>query len=75
MLEKLDTADEDFIPDDASRKEPPENVGKKNRKDSPETIVDRNSYAIISPADLKSKTKSKNGHSDGGVNAMMLLPF
>jgi hypothetical protein len=31
MLEKLDAADEDFIPDDANRKEDPENIGKKNR--------------------------------------------
>jgi hypothetical protein len=42
MLETLDTADEDFIPDDASRKEPPENIGKKNQEDPPETIADRN---------------------------------
>jgi hypothetical protein len=32
MLEKLDAADEDFIPDDANQKEPPENIGKKNGK-------------------------------------------
>jgi hypothetical protein len=71
----LDAADENFIPDDANRKEPPENIGKKNRKDPPETIEDRNSYAIIPPADLESKTKSNNGYSDGGVNAMLSLPF
>jgi hypothetical protein len=74
-LEKLDAADEDFIPDNANRKEPPENIGKKNRKDPPETIEDRNSYAIIPPADLKSKTKSNDGYSNGGDNAMILLLF
>ncbi len=74
-MEKLDAADEDFIPDDANRKEPPENVGKKNRKDPPETVKDRNSYANIPPADLKSKTKSNDGYSNGGVNAMISLPF
>ncbi len=74
-MEKLDAADEDFISDNANRKEPPENIGKKNRKDPPETIEDRNSYAIIPPADLKSKTKSNNGYNDCGVNAMILLPF
>jgi hypothetical protein len=75
MLEKLDAADEDFIPDDANRKEPPENIGKKNRKDPPETIADRNSNAIIPPADMKSKTTSYNGYSNGGVNAMLSFPF
>ncbi len=74
-MEKLDTAHEDFIPDDANRKEPPENIGKKNRKDPPEMIEDRNSCAIIPPADLKSKTTSNDGYSDGGVNTMILLPF
>jgi hypothetical protein len=74
-LEKLDAADEDFIPDDANQKEPLENIGKKNLKDLPETIEDRNSYAIIPPADLKSKTNSNNGDSNGGVNAMLSLPF
>jgi hypothetical protein len=34
-LEKLDVADEDFIPDDANQKDPPENVRKKNWKDPP----------------------------------------
>jgi hypothetical protein len=29
LLEKLDAADEDFIPDNANQKEPPENIGKK----------------------------------------------
>jgi hypothetical protein len=29
-LEKLDAANEDFIPDDVNRKEPLENIGKKN---------------------------------------------
>ena len=53
MLEKLDAADEDFIPDNANRKEPLENIGKKNWKDSPETIADRNSNMIIPPADMK----------------------
>jgi hypothetical protein len=38
-------------------------------------IEDRNSYAIIPPSDLKSKTKSNDGYSDGGVNAMISLPF
>jgi hypothetical protein len=75
LLEKLDAADEDFIPDDANRKEPSENIGKKNRKDPPEMIEDRNSYVIIPPADFKSKTKPNDGYSDGGVNAMILLPF
>ncbi len=68
LLEKLDAADEDFVPDDA-------NWRKKNRKDPPETIEDRNSYAIIPPADLKSKTKSNDGYSDGSANAMLSLPF
>jgi hypothetical protein len=74
LLEKLDAADEGFIPDDANQKEPPENIGKKNRKDPLETIEDRNSYAIIPPADLKSNTKSNNGYSEGGVNAILSLP-
>jgi hypothetical protein len=71
MLEKLDAADEDFIPDDANRKEPPENIGKKNRKDPPETIADRNSNAIILPAHMK----SNNGYSNSNVNAMLSFPF
>jgi hypothetical protein len=75
LLEEIDAADEDFIPDGANRKEPPENFGKKNQKDPPETIEDRNSYAIISPADLKSKTNSNDGYSNGGVNTMLSLPF
>ncbi len=75
MLEKLDAADEDFIPDDANRKEPPENIGKKNLKDPPETIADRNSNAIIPPAQMKSKTKSNNGYFNVGVNAMLSFPF
>jgi hypothetical protein len=41
-LKKLDAADEDFIPNDANRKEPLENIGKKNQKDPPETIEDKN---------------------------------
>jgi hypothetical protein len=32
LMEKLDAADEDFIPDDANRKEPPENIKKKTGK-------------------------------------------
>jgi hypothetical protein len=75
LFETLDAADEDFIPDDANRKEPSENIGKKNRNDPPEMIEDRNSYVIIPPADLKSKTKSNDGYSNDGVNAMILLPF
>ncbi len=75
LLEILDADDEDFIPDDANRKEPPENIEKKNQKNPPEMIEDRNSNAIIPPADLKSKSKSNNGYSDGGVNAMLFLPF
>jgi hypothetical protein len=74
-LEKLDAADEDFIPDNANWKEPPENSGKKNQKDPPETIEDRNSYSIVPPADLKSKTNSNDGYSHGSVNAMLSLPF
>ncbi len=75
MLEKLDAADEDFIPDDANRKEPMENIGKKNRKDPLERIEDRNPNAIIPPADMKSKTKSNDGYSNGSVNAMLSFPF
>jgi hypothetical protein len=75
MLEKLDAANEDFIPDDANQKEPLDNIGKKNQKDPPETIADRNSSAIIPPADMKSKTKSNNDYSNGGVNAMVSFPF
>jgi hypothetical protein len=75
MLEKLDAADEDVIPDDANQREPPENIGKKNRKDPPEMIADRNSNAIIPPANKKSKTKSNNGYSDGNVNTMLSFPF
>ena len=75
MLDKLDAADEDFIPDDANRKEPPENIGKKNQKDSPETIAERNFNAIIPPAHMTSKTKSNNGYSNGSVNAMLSFPF
>jgi hypothetical protein len=74
-LEKLDAADENFIPDNANQKEPPENIGKKNQKDPPETIEDKNFYTIIPPADLKSKTKSTNAYSDGSVNTMISLPF
>jgi hypothetical protein len=75
MLEKLDAADEDFFPEDANRKEPPENIGKKNRKDPPETIADRNSNAIIPPANKKSKTKSNGGYSDSSVNTVLSFPF
>ncbi len=75
MLEKSDAADEDYIPDDANQKEPPENIGKKNRKDPPVRIADRNSNAIIPPAQMKSKTKSNDGYSNGGVNAMLSFPF
>jgi hypothetical protein len=75
LLEKLDATDEDFIPDDANQKEPPENIGKKNQKVPPETIEERNSNAIIPPADMKSKSKSNDGNSNGGVNAMLSLPF
>ena len=75
MLEKLDAADEDFIPDNANRKEHPKNIGKKNLKDPPETIADRNSNAIIPPAQMKSKTKSNNGYFNGSVNAMLFFPF
>jgi hypothetical protein len=64
MLEKLDAADEDFIPDNANGKEPPENIGQKNRKDPPETIADRKSNVIIPPADIKSNTKSNDGYSN-----------
>jgi hypothetical protein len=74
-LEKLDSADEDFISDDGNWKEPPENIGKKNWKDPPETIEERNSNVIIPPADMKSKSKSNNSYSNGGVNAMLSLPF
>ena len=74
MLEKLDASDVDFISDNANRKEPPENIGKKKWKDPPVTIEDRNSYTIPT-ADLKSKIKSTDGYSNGGVNAMILLPF
>ncbi len=73
MLEKLDAADEDFIPDDANRKEPPENIGKKNLKDPPKKIEERNSNAINPLADMKSKSKSNDGYSDGGVNTMFIL--
>ncbi len=52
-----------------------ENIGKKNQKDPPETIEDRTSNTIFPPADLKSKTKSNNGYSNGGVNTMLSLPF
>ncbi len=75
LLEKVDGADEDFIPDSANRKEPPEKIGKKNRKDPPETIEERNSNAIISPADMKSKSKSNDGYTDCGVKAMLSMPF
>ncbi len=60
LLENSDAADEDFIPDDANQKEPPENIGMKNWKDPPEMIEDRNSNMIFPPADLKSKSKSKS---------------
>jgi hypothetical protein len=73
LLEKLDAADEDFIPDDANRKEPPENIGKKNLKDPPKKIEERNSNAINPLADMKSKSKSNDGYSDGGVNTMFIL--
>jgi hypothetical protein len=62
FLEKLDAADEDFIPDNANRKDSPESIGKKNQKDPPETFEDRNSNAINPPTDLKSKTKSNDGY-------------
>jgi hypothetical protein len=57
-----------FIPDNANWKEPLENIGKKNRKDPHEMIADRNSNAIIPPANKKSKTKSNDIDSNGGVN-------
>ncbi len=75
MLEKLDAADEDFIPNDANQKEPPENIGKKNQKDPPETIADRNFNAIIPCADMKSKRKSNDGYSNDGVHAMLSFPL
>jgi hypothetical protein len=75
MLGKLDAADDDFIPDNANWKETPENIGMKNQKVPPETIADRNSNAIIPPAHMKLKTKSNDGYSNGGVNAMLSFPF
>jgi hypothetical protein len=75
LLEKLDSPDEDFIPDNTNWKEPPKNIGKKNRNDSPEAIEERNSNAIIPPVDLKTKSKSNDGYSNCGVNAMLLMPF
>jgi hypothetical protein len=54
-LEKLDAADEDFIPDNANRKEPLENITKKNWKDPPEAIEEKDSNTIIPPADMESK--------------------
>ncbi len=75
LLEKLDAADKDFIPDDANWKELLENIGKKHQKDPPEPIEERNSNAFIPPADMKSKLKSNDGYSNGGVNAMLSLPF
>jgi hypothetical protein len=74
-LEKLDGADEDVIPDNANRKEPSEKIGKKNSKDPSEMIQERNSNAIIPPVDLKSESKSNDGYSNCGVNAMLLMPF
>ncbi len=71
MLEKLDAADEDLIPDNANQKEPPENIGKKNGKDPPEMIADRNSNRIIPPADMKSKKKLNDVYSNGSVNTML----
>jgi hypothetical protein len=71
----MDAADEDFIPEDANRKEPPENIGKKNFQDPTETIEERNSNVIIPPVDLKSKSKSNDGYSNGCVNTMLSLPF
>ncbi len=75
MLEKLDAADEDFIPDDANRKESQENIKNKNQRDTPEKIEERNSIAINPPVDMKSKSKSNDGYSDGSVNAMLSLAF
>jgi hypothetical protein len=75
MLENFDAADEECIPDDANQKQPQENIGKKNRKDPSETIADRNSNAIIPPADMKSKTKLNDGYSNGCVNAMLSFLF
>ncbi len=75
MLEKLDATDEDFIPDNSNRKEPLEIIGKKIWKDHPKMIEERNSNVVIPPADMKSKSKSNDGKSDGGVNAMLSLPF
>ena len=71
LLEKLDGADENFIPDNAKRKEPLENIGKKNFKDPPKRIAERTSNAIIPPAHKKSKSKSNDGYSDCGVNTML----
>jgi hypothetical protein len=64
-----------FFPDDANWKDPPENIGKTNQKDPPEKIEERNSNAIDPPADMKSTSKSNHGYSDGGVNAILSLPF
>jgi hypothetical protein len=75
FLEKMDAANEDFIPDDANGKEPLENIGKKNWEDPPEAFEDKNSNTIIPPADLKSKTKSNDGYSDDSSNTMLSLPF
>ncbi len=71
LLEKLDAADKDFIPVDANCKEPPENIGKKNQKDPPKKIEERNSNAINPPADMKYKSKSNDGYSNGGVNKIL----
>ncbi len=38
-------------------------------------IEERNSNAIIPPADLKSKSKSNDGYSNCGVNTMLSMPF
>jgi hypothetical protein len=48
---------------------------KKNRKDPPEKIEERNFNAINPPADMKSKSKSNDGYSNDGVNAILSLPF
>ncbi len=75
-MDKLDADDEDFITDEANRKDPQENIGKKNRKDPPEKIGNKNSITINPPETIaNSELKSYNVYSDSSVNAFVSLQF
>ncbi len=76
LLDELDADDEDFIPDKANRKDPPENIGKKNPKDLQVKIGKKKSNAINLPETIANMmSKLIDGYSNSDVNATVSLPF